>query len=137
MGREVKRVLLDFDWPLSKTWPGYKLTLCDDDCDSCFHFAKLASVPQTDGGCPKTNIEPHEGEGYQIWETVSEGSPVSPVFAKPEDLANWMVENDTSIMRDATYEDWIAFIDIGWAPSMTFTPTQGLRSGVASSRDLD
>jgi len=27
------------------------------------------------------------GEGYQLWETVSEGSPITPVFATPEGLA--------------------------------------------------
>ena len=64
-------------------------------------------------------VEPPNGEGYQIWETVSEGSPVSPVFEKPEDLANWMIKNDTSITKSSTFEDWMRFITkTQYAPSL-------------------
>jgi len=34
---------------------------------------------------------PPEGEGWQLWETVSEGSPVSPVFATKEEFAEYLV----------------------------------------------
>lgn len=33
--------------------------------------------------------EPPVGDGWQLWETTSEGSPVSPVFASAEELATW------------------------------------------------
>jgi len=36
--------------------------------------------------------DPPTGEGWQFWETVSEGSPVSPVFATADDLVTWLVE---------------------------------------------
>lgn len=63
--------------------------------------------------------EPPTGDGYQIWETVSEGSPVSPVFATPEELARWMVANDDSVTKDTTYDQWVAWIrGPGCAPSM-------------------
>jgi hypothetical protein len=32
--------------------------------------------------------EPPAGEGWQLWETASEGSPVSPVFPDADGLAN-------------------------------------------------
>lgn len=35
--------------------------------------------------------EPPTGEGWQMWETVSEGSPVSPVFADKETFVNWLI----------------------------------------------
>lgn len=35
--------------------------------------------------------EPPAGEGYQMWETVSEGSPVSPVFPTKESFVNWLI----------------------------------------------
>lgn len=64
-------------------------------------------------------VEPPSGNGYQIWETVSEGSPVSPVFENPEDLAKWMIENDKSITKNTTYEQWLKFIrDVKWSPSL-------------------
>jgi len=82
--------------------------------------------------------EPPVGDGYQIWETVSEGSPVSPVFAAPEELADWMVYpgNDTSVTEGTTRDQWIAFIrGPGWAPSMIGNGN-GLRPGVQAVGDL-
>lgn len=38
-------------------------------------------------------VNPPSGEGWQIWETVSEGSPITPVFATAEELADWCVEH--------------------------------------------
>jgi hypothetical protein len=37
---------------------------------------------------------PPEGEGWQLWETVSEGSPVTPVFASADALARHLVERE-------------------------------------------
>jgi hypothetical protein len=34
-------------------------------------------------------IEPPQGEGWQLWQTVSDG-PISPVFATPDELIDWM-----------------------------------------------
>lgn len=76
--------------------------------------------------------EPPTGEAYQIWETVSEGSPVSPPFATPEELASWMVANDNSVTRDTGYEGWLRFINgPSWAPSMVSDGSK-LLSGVAA-----
>jgi hypothetical protein len=62
--------------------------------------------------------EPPTGNGYQLWETVSEGSPVTPVFAVPERLAEWLVQNDDSVTKDTTFDQWMRFIcGDGWAPS--------------------
>lgn len=58
---------------------------------------------------------PPEGPGYQIWETVSEGSPVSPVFATKEELVKYMIRDGHS---KAAAE---AFADDGWVPSMVVT----------------
>jgi hypothetical protein len=35
------------------------------------------------------SYEPPTGDGYQLWETVSEGSPITPVFETMELLAVW------------------------------------------------
>jgi len=75
--------------------------------------------------------EPPEGPGYQIWETVSEGSPVSPVFEDPEDLARWMVNNDTTVTKDTTFDQWVEFIEnVKWAPSFIGS-SKGIKSGTA------
>lgn len=55
---------------------------------------------------------PPVGEGWQLWETVSEGSPISPVFANANSLIDWMAGNGFS--REAA----ASFINgLGWAPS--------------------
>lgn len=40
--------------------------------------------------------EPTEGEGYQLWETITEGSPQSPVFASLDELCEWCAEHATT-----------------------------------------
>jgi hypothetical protein len=40
---------------------------------------------------------PPKGAGWQLWETTSEGSPVSPVFATAEELATWCESNATTV----------------------------------------
>lgn len=44
--------------------------------------------------------EPPTGEWWQVWETVSEGSPVSPPFATPEELIDYLVEGGDAWTRD-------------------------------------
>jgi hypothetical protein len=60
--------------------------------------------------------EPPTGDAYQIWETVSEGSPISPPFLVPNALAAWMA---ATYPRDGTQEQWLKFIHgPGWSMSM-------------------
>lgn len=55
--------------------------------------------------------EPPAGEGWQLWETASEGSPVSPVFATAEELAAWCVDGATIFgSHRGTYDQWLAII---------------------------
>lgn len=63
--------------------------------------------------------EPPAGDGYQIWETVSEGSPISPVFAIAEELARYMVSHPWGGDKGSSFESWMKFINgPGWAPSL-------------------
>ncbi len=64
-----------------------------------------------------TRTEPPSGEGWQLWETVSEGSPMSPVFATADELASWM--SDPERGRDWVPGDVAAkFIADGWAATL-------------------
>ena len=209
MGRELRRVPLDFDWPLHKVWDGF-INHHYIDCAACggngatvasrqldlvvdllmlaggdsvvtkrdgarrFHpyFAATplagatpdaalaevttglsgremcmfghdsidryvarkkilaaAGLPETWGDCPACHgdgrdpscceavdawiaTEPPEGDGYQVWETVSEGSPISPVFATSEQMVAWLVG------EGYTPESAERFITTRWAPSL-------------------
>jgi hypothetical protein len=76
--------------------------------------------------------EPPKGYGFQLWETVSEGSPISPVFMTPSGLARWLVENPVGTDEGTTYKQWMDFIEgPGWAPSMVMSNGQ-VKTGVQS-----
>ena len=56
---------------------------------------------------------------YQMYENTTEGTPISPVFATPEELARWLVDNKASAFggMTASYEQWLRVCNGGWAPS--------------------
>jgi hypothetical protein len=99
MSRKLKRVPLDFDAPLNVVWQGYvaPANLDDEGIDAWWENGRT---------------DPPTGEGYQVWETVSQGSPISPVFATEEAVAAWLVQQGNS--EDGARE----FVRLGWAPSM-------------------
>lgn len=76
--------------------------------------------------------EPPEGDGWQLWQTVSEGSPISPVFGSAEELARWMASPAyTWGAADGrlSYAAALNFVRAGWAPTAIGT-AEGLVSGV-------
>jgi len=76
---------------------------------------------------------PPAGDGYQIWETVSEGSPISPVFTTPEELAQHMAGTRWGADKGTSYETWLKFIKgPGWAPSLV-ADKDGVQSGVEAN----
>jgi hypothetical protein len=76
--------------------------------------------------------EPPTGDGWQEWETTSEGSPISPVFATAEELAVWMSGPDRS---DRYAKDWmpypaaLQFVQAGWAPTFVGSASTGVVQG--------
>jgi len=74
--------------------------------------------------------EPPIGKGYQVWESVSDGSPVSPVFKNPDDLAKWMIKNDTSATKDTSYKSWKNFIEKEGCSVSAIMNEDGIKSGV-------
>ena len=132
MGREVKRVPIDFDWPVNKVWIGFLMSPCNDDCEGCKKFAEIMGFEISDYGCPTLDfLAPPKGEGWQMWEDTSEGSPISPAFETPEKLAQWLTDNNASSFGSdtATYGQWLAMIKQGYAVGMV-ADKDGIRSGV-------
>jgi hypothetical protein len=61
---------------------------------------------------------------WQMYEDTSEGTPISPVMETPEELAHWLADNKASTFGTtsfAGYEQWLAMINQGWAPSAIVT----------------
>jgi len=46
---------------------------------------------------------------FVMYEITSEGTPISPAFATPEELAQWLTDNSESTFggSKATYEQWL------------------------------
>lgn len=57
--------------------------------------------------------DPPKGRGWQMWETVSEGSPQTPVFRKPEELVEYLVTHNDYSRKAATN----FVMGSGWVPS--------------------
>jgi hypothetical protein len=207
VGRQIKRVPLDFDWPLETRWDGFVnphwrkcpnpdcrhgSTIAGDMLENIVHLIlvagsdaakggkklhpwireigcgsydhiepkmaelstglagrepsffghdacdrwsaakkviQAAGLPDNWGTCPTCDghgidpavreayeawepTEPPAGDGWQVWETVTEGSPISPVFASDAGLIAWLVGQGYSL------ESATAFAKSGWVPSM-------------------
>ena len=54
-----------------------------------------------------------------MYETTSDGTPLSPPFEKAEDLARWLADTGASAFGSmtATYEQWLCMVGRRWAPS--------------------
>jgi hypothetical protein len=73
--------------------------------------------------------EPPTGECWQLWETVSEGSPISPVFATREEFVDWLVAEGYSRLAAEN------FAKDGWAPSMVISRSED--GGITISNDIE
>lgn len=69
-----------------------------------------------------------------MWETTSEGSPMSPTFDTPDELAQWLADNHASACgnQTASYDEWLRMINVGWCPTMVGN-RDGIRSGVSAA----
>lgn len=109
-----------------------RLGVAELDCARCGGEGHLWASPEVKRLHDEwTETEPPAGDGWQVWETVSEGSPVTPVFATAESLARYLSEcGDSWAQKRAArgspeqlpmYEQALAFVTAGWAPSMMVT----------------
>lgn len=73
----------------------------------------------------------------QMYETCSEGSPISPVMETPEKLARWLADNEASSFGSmtASYEAWLRVCKGGYAPSAIMTSGKGIESGVEGVKE--
>lgn len=120
MGREIRRVTPDWQHPIrrGKLYPTH-----DEFREGGQHYRQR-------------DWSPEEATAYQVYETVSEGTPISPVFKTEEELVQWLVTDADGMgiggapapMSREAAERWVR--GPGWAPTMMFVPGAGLVSGV-------
>lgn len=61
-----------------------------------------------DGGHlePLYHLSEHVKSAFQIYQNVSAGSPVSPVFATLTDLKSWLIDQGQTAEAVDTFVDW-------------------------------
>lgn len=118
MGRKIYRVPMDFDFPIGESfadahWAKHEASCSKEDHDEC--------EVDFDQDIPK-------GEGWQLWQTVSDG-PISPVFATADELIDWMCHPSNDPRNPGPYprlpwaQGWRREVaekfvkSGGWAPS--------------------
>lgn len=133
MGREIRRVPPDWEHPINDK--GEFMPLCDRsyDADCAEWYAKAAEFRERDGakffhewdGNPpdKQYYRPEwtvdDTFHYQVYETVSEGTPVTPHFSTKEELVLYLAEHGTFWdSRPWPIENARAFMEHAWMPSM-------------------
>jgi len=124
MGREIRKVPPGWEHPKDKDEHYRPLY------DRTYNEA-LADWQEYDGADPKGKPGPEyyrpafaEGEAthYQVYETVTEGTPTSPVFAMLDEVEQWLIGQGHSVKAAH------AFCEEGWAPSfIMFTSSSGKR----------
>lgn len=141
MGREVR--IVPPDWQHPKDNSGKFIPLYGRDYDTAAReFLEMANTKGLQAAvewssCPdKNDYMPTwteaEATHYMMYEDTTEGTPISPAFATPEELARWLADTGASSFgsNTATYEQWLRVANGGWAPSAVYTPETGLISGV-------
>lgn len=148
MGRELRRVAKDWHHPLYRLTYPPRFAGEYQHSEICFKPLHQAAPGMIATELAERNAEAIEDDEppcydaagwmpdwpkeerthWQIYETVSEGTPVSPVFATKDELLEWMVQpiDRTSIynggadwqcMQGRSRESAAQWLDLGWSPS--------------------
>jgi hypothetical protein len=62
------------------------------------------------------SYDPPTGDGFQLWTTTTEGSPMTPVFSSLEELCDYCEKEKVSVFGSstATKEKWFKMLDDGF-----------------------
>lgn len=145
MSREIRKVPKDWVHPQNSygndapLYENYEDALNDFNID--VEKMGMAEALDYHGGSPVVDDymptwSEEEKTHIMMYETCSEGTPISPGFETPEQLAHWLADNGASSFGNstATYEQWLRVCMGGWAPS-AIMDSKGLRSGVEALSD--
>lgn len=88
------------------------------------------SPPKSDQYMPEW--APNEATKLVMYEDTSEGTPISPKFDTPEELAQWLADTGASAFGSmtASYESWLATIKQGYSVGAVIEVGGELVSGV-------
>lgn len=97
------------------------------ECETCKGKGELWSCQKAKRRCAAwKRKEPPKGNWWQVWETVSEGSPVTPAFATRGELIDYLVAVGDAWDQKRGEGGWKreaaeSFVETEWAPSLIGT----------------
>lgn len=169
MGREIRRVPANWEHPKTKLGNEYQpmhdtpyskaigewiknhlLWECGKHPDQlngsfgkgCRYYAEWAGNPP-DVEYYRPDWKPEDMTWYQVYETVSEGTPVSPPFATREELVDYLMNHGDFWDQKRGAKPWSrksaeSFVmGSGWAPSIVITPGHGVQTGIEALNYID
>lgn len=131
-GEDYQPRVDEWDDECAKWKKGWRPDYCDDAESRAMTYEQWSGQrPHRDDYMPDWPVE--QRTHYMMYETTSEGTPKSPAFATPEELARWLADTGASSFADmtATYEQWLRVARGGYACSAVVTGGV-MESGVAA-----
>ena len=101
-----------WDEECAKWKDGWRPDYCTDPESRALRYEQWdGQRPHRDDYMPNWPTE--QRTHLMMYETCSEGTPISPAFKTSEELARWLVKNGASMFGDAvaSYDDWMRVID--------------------------
>jgi len=170
MGREIRRVPPNWDHPVTKDKYGRdcRQPMHDETFDerfakwlADFDRIRAGNLDEIERECYPRGLadwlvdegqppdpayyrpwKSEEATWFQLWETVSEGTPVSPPFATEEELIDYLAQNGDEWDQKRGDRPWgrqqaEAFVKSGgWAPSLVMIGND-IMTGVEAAVRLD
>lgn len=148
MSREVRKVPAGYEHPKSREGRfiplydgGSYKSKADDFMEKAINFGLQEAIDCCGNPPNREDFMPAWDESekthFMMYETTTEGTPISPAFDTPEKLAKWLADTGASSFGSmtATYEQWLRVCNGGFAVSAVYTPETGLVSGVEAFGD--
>jgi len=106
MGRELRRVPQGWKHPKDDRGRYQPMYDCTYE-DACIEHSEMDRYGPSPAYYHPKWIEPTH---YQIYETVSEGTPISPVFETENETRQWLIESGVSEAAATRFiaEKWIS-----------------------------
>lgn len=136
-GDDYQRRVDEWDEECAKWKAGWRPDYCDDPESRAMCYEQWEGQrPHRDDYMP--NWPEHERTHLMMYESTSEGTPISPAFETPEELAQWLADNKASAFGSmtASYDQWLSTIRAGYAMSAVVT-REGLSSGVEAMHRME
>lgn len=130
-GERYQPAVDEWDEECAKWKAGWRPEYCTDAESRAMTYEQYSGQrPHRDDYMPNWPAE--QRTHLMMYEDTTEGTPISPAFTTPEELARWLADNNASAFagEGASHEGWLRVVRGGWAPSAVSVGGGLLVSGV-------